>query len=161
VHCARVSTEASARCVTACVCVFRACACVRVHVCWLQVRVPLHAEACQPTVPRYGSHPAPNSSAHCSALVSLWRVLLCVRCRYLGCSVLLLVDKTYISRFWTLFEAWLAVQVGSSNGLRVSLSFGQPDATARGRTQIRTIHLANERTQTQLTDELRGCGSHG
>ena len=37
---------------------------------------------------------------------------------YLGCSVLILLDLSYFSRFWTQFEAWLAMQACSSKGLR-------------------------------------------
>jgi hypothetical protein len=37
---------------------------------------------------------------------------------YLGSRVLCLVDISYLSRFWTQFEAWLAMQLGTSAGLR-------------------------------------------
>ena len=33
---------------------------------------------------------------------------------YLGCQVLALIDISYLSRFWTQFEAWLSMQEGSS-----------------------------------------------
>ena len=36
---------------------------------------------------------------------------------YLGASVLLLVDLSYISRFWTQFEAWLSLQKCEPTGL--------------------------------------------
>ena len=36
---------------------------------------------------------------------------------YLGASVLLVVDISYLSRFWTQFEAWLSMQTTSSQGL--------------------------------------------
>jgi hypothetical protein len=36
---------------------------------------------------------------------------------YLGCSVLILLDLSYLSRFWTQFEAWLSFQVPSPDGL--------------------------------------------
>jgi hypothetical protein len=40
---------------------------------------------------------------------------------YLGCQVLALIDISYLSRFWTQFEAWLAMQEGSSAvGLRAA-----------------------------------------
>lgn len=39
---------------------------------------------------------------------------------YLGAKVLLLVDVSYLSRFWTQFEAWLSLQTTSSVGLRTA-----------------------------------------
>ena len=36
---------------------------------------------------------------------------------YLGCRVLILLDKSYFGRFWTLFEAWLAMRRSSEEGL--------------------------------------------
>ena len=36
---------------------------------------------------------------------------------YLGASVLLVVDISYLPRFWTQFEAWLSMQTTSSQGL--------------------------------------------
>ena len=36
---------------------------------------------------------------------------------YLGCSVLLLPDRSYLSRFWTQFEAWLSMQSATASGL--------------------------------------------
>ena len=40
---------------------------------------------------------------------------------YLGCQVLALIDISYLSRFWTQFEAWLSMQEGSSaEGLRAA-----------------------------------------
>ena len=35
---------------------------------------------------------------------------------YLGAKVLILMDREYLNRFWTQFEAWLAFQVGSCWG---------------------------------------------
>jgi len=53
---------------------------------------------------------------------------------FLGCRVLLLVDLSYISRFWTQFEAWLSLQLVTTDGL--SGSAGSP------RCSIRCIHNA-------------------
>ena len=39
---------------------------------------------------------------------------------YLGCSVLILLDLSYLSRFWTQFEAWLSMQTPSPSGLSPS-----------------------------------------
>ena len=36
---------------------------------------------------------------------------------YLGMSVLVLMDRSYLSRFWTQFEAWLGLQDVTSKGL--------------------------------------------
>ena len=36
---------------------------------------------------------------------------------YLGCKVLILADKSYVSRFWTMFEAWVAMRQSSKEGL--------------------------------------------
>ena len=36
---------------------------------------------------------------------------------YLGASVLLIVDLSYVSRFWTQYEAWLSMQQASAFGL--------------------------------------------
>jgi hypothetical protein len=37
---------------------------------------------------------------------------------YLGCKVLVLLDLSYQSRFWTQFELWLSVQEGTDDGLK-------------------------------------------
>jgi len=37
---------------------------------------------------------------------------------YLGCRVVILLDMTYLSRFWTLYEAWLSQMKPTSTGLR-------------------------------------------
>ena len=37
---------------------------------------------------------------------------------YLGCKVLVLLDLSYQSRFWTQFELWLSVQEGTDEGLK-------------------------------------------
>ena len=36
---------------------------------------------------------------------------------YLGMEVLLIMDLSYVSRFWTQFEAWLAMQRMTDVGL--------------------------------------------
>ena len=36
---------------------------------------------------------------------------------FLGMPVLILLDLSYLSRFWTQFEAWLAMQMASVDGL--------------------------------------------
>ena len=37
---------------------------------------------------------------------------------YLGTQVLILLDLSYVSRFWTQFEAWLSMQFATPKGLR-------------------------------------------
>jgi len=37
---------------------------------------------------------------------------------YLGTTVLILYDLSYVSRFWTQFEAWLSMQFATPNGLK-------------------------------------------
>ena len=37
---------------------------------------------------------------------------------YLTATVLILMDMTYMSRFWTQFEAWLSLQMATADGLR-------------------------------------------
>ena len=45
------------------------------------------------------------------------RMLSQVNLLYLGCSVLIIMDRSYMSRFWTQFEAWLSFQSATSEGL--------------------------------------------
>lgn len=45
------------------------------------------------------------------------RMLSNVNFLYLGTTVLILLDLSYISRFWTQFEAWLSMQKPTRNGL--------------------------------------------
>lgn len=54
---------------------------------------------------------------------------------YLGCSVLILMDMTYLSRFWTQFEAWLALKSPSDNGIVAS-------PPSKQRFHIMTLHSA-------------------
>jgi hypothetical protein len=37
---------------------------------------------------------------------------------YLGTQVLILLDLSYVSRFWTQFEAWLSMQFATPDGLK-------------------------------------------
>ena len=54
---------------------------------------------------------------------------------YLGCSVLCLIDISYLSRFWTQFEAWLSMQAADSTGLH-------PAPKGRQRHTFKCIHNA-------------------
>ena len=46
------------------------------------------------------------------------RQLVQINLLYLGTSVLVLCDLSYLSRFWTQFECWLALQQPTTGGLR-------------------------------------------
>ena len=46
------------------------------------------------------------------------RMLKQINFLYLGARVLILLDLSYLSRFWTQFEAWLSMQQPTSVGLR-------------------------------------------
>ena len=62
---------------------------------------------------------------------------------FLGSSILILCDRTYTTRFWTLFEAWLAMQMTSANGL-------VPAPPHKRRCDIVPIHLASDVTAKEL-----------
>ena len=63
----------------------------------------------------YACLPQGQRTAEESAIFK--RMLNAVNMLYLGCSVLLLVDSSYPSRFWTQFEAWLSMQTCAADGL--------------------------------------------
>ena len=62
---------------------------------------------------------------------------------YLGLRVLILQDVSTISRFWTLFEAWLSMQTPTANGLT-------PAREAERRFEIIPIHLATDVMKDEL-----------
>ena len=62
---------------------------------------------------------------------------------FLGSSILILCDRTYTTRFWTLFEAWLSMQTTTANGLK-------PAAKDKRRCSIVPIHLASDLTAKEL-----------
>ena len=55
-----------------------------------------------------------NSPPHCSPPFTCAQVNML----YLGTTVLILYDLSYVSRFWTQFEAWLSMQFATPNGLK-------------------------------------------
>ena len=68
---------------------------------------------------------------------------------YLGCSVLILMDMAYMSRFWTQFEAWLSMQRATPHGLEAAV-----DAADGGeRATIKLLHTAKQ--MTSLKAELK------
>ena len=62
---------------------------------------------------------------------------------FLGTRVLILLDLSYIGRFWTLFEAWLSMQAVSPEGLK-------PATPEQQRLDIVPIHGANNITGESL-----------
>lgn len=75
------------------------------------------------------------------------RMLPRINMLYLGCSVLLIVDNTYLGRFWTCFEAWLSMQQCSPAGL-------EPTREGAQRYAIKCIHLAKDKFQGVWLREL-------
>lgn len=67
---------------------------------------------------------------------------------YLGLRVLILLDNTYVGRFWTQFEAWLSMQAPSAAGLT-------PAEDEAPRYDIMPIYSANEASATSLKDMWR------
>ena len=73
-------------------------------------------------------------------------MLTCITDLYLTASVLILLDGSYASRFWTLTEAWCSMQTATSDGL-------QPSTKAERRYTISCIHNATiETTAKGLVD---------
>ena len=70
---------------------------------------------------------------------------------YLGCSVLILMDRTYMSRFWTQFEAWLSMQEATAEGL-VSKKEG-----GGKRVEIECLHGTPASFGLVLREEWLGC----
>ena len=66
---------------------------------------------------------------------------------FLGSSILILCDRTYTTRFWTLFEAWLSMQMTSPDGL-------VPAPKDKRRCDIVPIHLASDLTAKELVDMM-------
>jgi len=62
---------------------------------------------------------------------------------YLGTRVLILLDLSYIGRFWTLFEAWLSMQMVTPEGLK-------PATLDQNRFDIVPVHGANKITGESL-----------
>ena len=75
-------------------------------------------------------------------------MLECITNLYLTAQVLILLDGSYASRFWTLTEAWCSMQMATKNGLRNSISsmedadFKGSDVQVGSRCTIKCIHNA-------------------
>ena len=77
--------------------------------------------------------------------VEFKEMLSMVNLLYLGASVLILLDMSYLSRFWTCYEAWLSMQRATEDGL-------QPDPDNKRSWHV-CIHAA-EGVKDQLTSAL-------
>ena len=66
---------------------------------------------------------------------------------YVGCTIFVLPDLSYASRFWTQIEFWLSIQECSLNGLRTRSGL---TATGGGRAVVHAIHNAGDQTVLQM-----------
>jgi len=71
---------------------------------------------------------------------------------FLGVGVLILTDRSYLSRFWCSFEAWLAMQDVSKHGLVSARSSSRTQ-----RCSIVTMHGAPEALIESLVEEWSNC----
>ena len=77
------------------------------------------------------------------------RTLRFVSLLFLGSRVLILCDRTYTTRFWTLLEAWISMQMATIDGL-------VPAPREKRRCDIVPIHLASEVTVSELETLVAG-----
>jgi hypothetical protein len=77
------------------------------------------------------------------------RTLRFVSLLFLGSRVLILCDRTYTTRFWTLFEAWISMQMATNDGL-------VPAPREKRRCDIVPIHLASSITASELETLVAG-----
>ena len=77
------------------------------------------------------------------------RTLRYIAILFLGSSVLILCDRTYTTRFWTLFEAWLSMQMATVDGLA-------PALREKRRCDIVPIHHASAVTVSELEALVAG-----
>ena len=77
------------------------------------------------------------------------RTLRFVSLLFLGSRVLILCDRTYTTRFWTLFEAWISMQMATVDGL-------VPAPREKRRCDIVPIHLASSVTASELETLVAG-----
>ena len=61
---------------------------------------------------------------------------------YLGTQVLILLDLSYVSRFWTQFEAWLSMQFATPSGLK--------SAVGTRNTRHHIVAIQNAAAQSEL-----------
>jgi len=86
-------------------------------------------------------------------------MLECIPNLYLTAQVLILLDGSYASRFWTLTEAWCSMQTATKKGLENSVSstedadFKGLDVQVGSRCTIKCIHnAAKDTTSKGLVD---------
>jgi vacuolar protein 8 len=77
------------------------------------------------------------------------RTLRFISLLFLGSRVLILCDRTYTTRFWTLFEAWISMQMATDDGL-------VPAPREKRRCDIVPIHLASSVTASELETLVAG-----
>ena len=65
---------------------------------------------------------------------------------YLGTQVLILLDLSYVSRFWTQFEAWLSMQFATPDGLK--------SAIGTQNTRHHIVAIQNAVEQAELHEEM-------
>lgn len=95
----------------------------------------------------------PQGERSATDLAAFKRMLPRINMLYLGCAVLLIVDNTYVGRFWTQFEAWLAMRSCSPSGLG-------PTVENSERYVMQCIHLAQDKFQgAQLREMWREASS--
>jgi len=63
---------------------------------------------------------------------------------FLGSTILILLDLSYISRFWTQFEAWIAMQMATPDGLRPAVG------TKNVRHHIKCVQNAVEQADSHI-----------
>jgi len=114
-----------------------------------------HADWCMPQSSTHG-----DAEERTPAESEAFRAMLTeVNLLYLGCSVLLLVDLSYISRFWTQFEAWLSMQSATASGLKPTSADGRrctavPTLNATQREAQGVLEIWAEKTPHQARDLL-------
>ena len=82
---------------------------------------------------------------------------------YVGCAVLILLDRAYQSHFWTSFEAWLALREATAKGLvnarRLTDSVAAEGGRAQlsSRTSVATVYDAPSALIQSLQEEWAKC----
>ena len=71
---------------------------------------------------------------------------------FLGMTVLILLDLSYVSRFWTQFEAWLSMQFAMPDGLKPAVG------TANARHHIVCVQNAAAQSELFTKDARRQLG---
>ena len=95
--------------------------------------------ACMPQ-----DHPKGSRSAKDAAVFK--RMLAEVNRLYLGTTVLILLDLSYVSRFWTQFESWMSMQFATPEGLKPAVG------TKNERHRIVCTQNAGQAFKTALVD---------